>query len=330
MDITGRVGSRYEDYLFSRTQTDPSPTTNPVGASGYFSAPTDGLDPKLFNGYQLKNDIRQSILNLLYQFWDPRYILPREWSTVWMAGSGASYQWSAEREAGTPGDLDILIGVDHPRFYELNPGYRGIPEADVDHKFNQEFFDTLQPKTSNWHGYEVTFYVNPKATDIRAINPYAAYNLSNDSWTVEPNKVPPHNEGKDWWGFIDAEASQANTILANYTAVRSQAIKSPFGSPSHVNNLEKLRGIVGQGKDLFDSIHNDRKIAFAPGGEGYNDFYNFRWQAHKKNGIGVALRKLRNIAVDAEGDLEKSQYGYDIKDAHDVLTDAGLYVMRER
>jgi hypothetical protein len=91
-----------------------------------------------------------------------------------------------------------LVGVDYIKFRKANPEYVGLSDSEISNQINEEFREGLQPGTENWNGYELTFYVNAGATDIRSIKPYAAYDLKYDDWTVtpDPNAAPPQNP--DW------------------------------------------------------------------------------------------------------------------------------------
>ena len=163
--------------------TPAQPVQIQRSATSYFSAPEEDLDPRLFTGHHLNGWVRNGILQLLFGFLNDAYRHSDLWCHVWLAGSGVSYQWSAARE---PGDLDVLIGVNYVQFRKAHPEYVGLSDVEISKMLNEDFRNNLQPETENWNGFEVTFYVNPGATDIRTINPYAAYDLTHDEWTVNP------------------------------------------------------------------------------------------------------------------------------------------------
>src|SRR5881227_3059425 len=94
------------DYYLARAAA-AGPVDLTEGQSGYFSAPSNVLDPRLFDGDEIRHEVRVWIINTLYDYWRQHYRLPIAWSTVWLAGSGISYQWQAARGNG---DLDVLIG----------------------------------------------------------------------------------------------------------------------------------------------------------------------------------------------------------------------------
>jgi hypothetical protein len=314
-------------YFLSRVMQPVSPT---AGESGYFSSPEDSLDPRLFDGDRVKPDVRSWILNRLYTFWGDRYHRPKTWSTVWIAGSGISYQWAAGRGNG---DLDILIGVDYDDFFEANPKYAGLDATDLSAVFNEEFHTHLWPDTAEtvFHGgiFEVTFYVNPNSTDIRDINPYAAYNLSNDTWTVHPPHGEDFNHPKEYYQYAESEAKQARQIVDQYNTVSNSAKASAPGSPGWHNAMRQAELLVGQASAMYDGIHLGRKQAFGPGGSGYGDYYNFRWQYHKKHGTAQALHAVAAAHKTAQDEYNAAMYGGPI-DAADVVLRRAVMANRGR
>lgn len=153
----------YEDVLARRAAA-----AGPVqlaGGSGYFAPRASSLDPALFErGDHLRPEVRRLILSKLYGFWENSYVDPMSWSTAWIAGSGITTAWSADREeGGAPGDLDVLIGVDYSTFFAKNPRYAGNPTSAVRSHMNNEMHASLWPSTAatriNGTVYELTFYV---------------------------------------------------------------------------------------------------------------------------------------------------------------------------
>ena len=164
------------------------------GSTSYFSEPSSELDPNLFQGTELKHWVRMGILSILFDYLGTKFTAPGLWTHVWLAGSGVSYQWEAQRE---PGDLDCLIGIDYVKFRQSNPEFTGYSDIEIAKTMNEDFSSDLMPNTRNWEGYELTYYVNPQS-DIRDINPYAAYDLTSDSWTVYPDHNPQPPYSRAW------------------------------------------------------------------------------------------------------------------------------------
>lgn len=266
------------------------------GATSYFSAPADSLDPKLFgDGNILTSSIREEILDILFDYLGTRYVAPHKWTRVWLAGSGVSYQWKADRE---PGDLDCLVGIDYIIFRQNNPSYTGVSDLEISKMFNEDFANDLMPKTSNWHGYELTFYVNPQ-TDIKNINPYAAYDLVNDEWTVAPTKnaAPPYS--RMWEQKVQEDAKLVSKIVKRHQTAQTLLQNAPHEA-ARVNAEVMLKESKAQASALFNEIHSGRKIAFSKVGGGYSDFHNYRWQAGKRSGIIQALKNIKDYNKDVE------------------------------
>lgn len=304
------------------------------GASSFFSRPTRDFDPAVLDNATgtVRPDVRHWILTELYGFWEGRYRAARAWSTAWIAGSGLTHQWSASRAVGEPGDLDVLIGVDFPRFYAANPRFRQIPEADMADRFNDEFRAGIDQRTAaaNLNGtvYEVTFYVNPNSADIRTIHPYAAYDLTHDAWTVHPPELPEdwdpeHTLPGEWFGQFERERGDAAVILGEARRHAGE-LRHTRNEAETRNSATLLHDAVRRGVALFDSIHGDRHQAFGRGGSGYADYYNVRWQAHKRDGVVQALHHLKDLWTAAHADAAQRCYDGVILDARHALTLASL------
>lgn len=297
-----------------------------TGHSGYFTAPEARLDPRLFTGQHFKPSVRQALLNKLYGFWKGRYNDSLTWSTVWVAGSGVSHQWHGDR--GGVGDLDVLVGVDMARFIEANPEFQGIPEPMIAKRFNNEFNRLLQPGTKNWMGFEVTFYVNPGASDIRNIQPYAAYDLTHDTWTTPPIDLPedwgPQYFPAEWHAAVGREVALGRSLVDRYNAAaQSHAMAAP-GTPQGRNAEVALDAAAGAAAALYEDIHNGRKNAFAPSGSGYADYYNFRWQSHKRAGTEQALRAIHDGRSQAIEAANTEKYGMADLSAQRAILNASL------
>lgn len=289
-------------------------------STSYFSQPENELDPKLFDGTHLKGWVRNGILQLLFEFLNTQYRHADLWTRVWIAGSGVSYQWSAARE---PGDLDVLIGVNYIQFRKAHPEYTGLTDVEVSRMLNEDFRENLQPETENWNGYEVTFYVNPGATDIRSINPYAAYDLTNDEWTVHPAQQTAPREPL-WEEMARRDLSMASDIVMRY----SQAVTDIQGAQNDAarrNAEAKMHAALIQASALYKDIHEARRFAFKPDGKGYSDYYNYRWQAGKKYGTVPALRKMSEYWTAYKAQQAEETYGIELPDTQTLIRRAATY-----
>jgi hypothetical protein len=288
--------------------------------TSYFSTPSEELDPKLFHGITLNGSIRNGILQLLFGFLNEQYRHPDLWTRVWIAGSAVSYQWEAHRE---PGDLDVLIGVDYPQFRKAHPEYVGLGDTEISKMLNEDFRESLQPDTTNWNGFEVTFYVNPGATDIRTINPYAAYDLTHNEWTVFPEKrgAPVSRVGEN---LAKIDRDKAQEIVARYSQAMSD-LQNSQNDPARRNAEFRLQTALMQGSMLFEDIHHSRRYAFNPSGYGYADFYNYRWQAGKRYGTVPALRKMSEYWSTYKAQQSQQTYGIELPDTQTLIRRAATY-----
>jgi hypothetical protein len=322
------------EFILSRVLEGLGPVGVNEGGSGYFSTPDDHLDPRLFSeGDMFRPSVRAWILKTLYDYWDLHFKQPKAWSQVWVAGSGISYQWAADRSNG---DLDVLIGVDWPKFWQANPEYQGFSAIEMGDFLNRGLKDDVWTQTDHvdFHvpdhpgAFEVTFYVNPTATDIRDIKPYAAYNLTTNTWTVRPPDLPGNPETlypQEYWDYVHDERRLADSLVGRYNQLSSQLGVQVPGGPGWLNAIHQMGLVTDQARTLFDDIHLGRRNAFGPDGQGYGDFYNFRWQAHKRFGTVQALNRLVQARRDAKTAYEVQTYGAPIDSAEQVLTKAALW-----
>jgi hypothetical protein len=319
----------YEFYLNRATQgTQPDIHS---GASGYFSTPQRTLDPHIFDGKQIKPDVRDHILGILNTYLDAHYKGSRTWSAAWLAGSGISYQWAGDRGNG---DLDVLFGVDFPEFYQDNPTFQGISESEFSDLLNSDLRRNLWPHTANtdFHGqtYEVTYYLNPGTTarSIEAIHPYAAYNLTADRWDITPPELPDDPRSlypAEWKTAVDAEQQHAELLVNRYNTLRGQAAQQVENSPAWKNAMDSQKAVIEQARALFDDIHMSRRMAFSSSGEGYGDYYNYRWQAHKEAGTVQALSTLATAETEARNAQQTDLYGAPLDDAATARAKAALW-----
>lgn len=288
-------------------------------STSYFSEPETHLDPELFNGRQLKAWVRNGIMQILFDFLNHEFRHPEYWAHPWIAGSGVSYQWSAARH---PGDLDCLIGVEYVQFRKANPEYAYMGDEDVSMMMNELFKESLQPKTEDWHGYELTFYVNPGSTDIRNIQPYAAYDLKYDEWTVppDPSQTPPIRP--EWDAATDRDAELVEKIKTRYESAM-QDLKVAREAASRRNAEVRKETAEQQALAMWDDIHHNRRLAFSSEGAGYYDFHNYRWQAAKRSGVHEVLRDIKNRVKDEEDNV--SVYGTELPDADTLIRRAAAY-----
>jgi hypothetical protein len=290
--------------------------------TSYFSTPAPSLDPKLFENRSLRSWVRSGVLSVLRGFLNRNYRHSELWAHPWLAGSAVSYQWQAARE---PGDLDCLIGVDFTGFRKANPEYRGLTDREIADQLNEEFREQLHDETENWNGFELTFYVNPAATDIRSIKPYAAYDLKYNEWTVTPDPQQAAPSNPEWDSVAESDKNTASTAATRFTAaVQDMGLAT---SEAVRRNAEvRMTAAMQQANALYNDIHSNRSLAFSPEGAGYADFHNYRWQAGKRAGT---IEQLRTMRQQMKASLQnKNPYGVDLPDHSTLVRRAALYGKR--
>lgn len=292
---------------FSEISLEPSETS-------YFSTPESNLDVRLFIGNHLRPAVRNGIRRILIEYLAKRFTSPERWTKMWLAGSGISYQWSATRD---PGDLDCLVGIEYMSFRKFNPEYTGLSNVEIAHMFNEDFNADILPKTKNWNGFELTYYVNPQS-DIRMLNPYAAYSLDTDSWVVEPERTPHIPFTRAWEQKTEHDYETAVEMLNRYTQALHDLQSAP--NDAYRRNAErKLNLVVDQAVAFYDDIHTGRKSAFSSTGAGYADFNNYRWQAGKKSGAVHALKAIKQYKDERKKDFDISTYGVELPNTETLI-----------
>lgn len=282
------------------------------GASGYFSRPQLILDPQLFEGTVLHAHVRQKLLDLFYDHASHMFNHPDKWSMLWLVGSGISYQWSGDRGNG---DLDVLLGIDYTHFVKDNPEYsyydRPTIAGIITGLLRRHLWEITSHTVFELNGtpYEVTYYLNPGTENfdesIKNINPYAAYNLTENHWTVHPMK--PEEYGKpvphDYIEQTESNKQLAIQLTNRYTYLTNQLASLNVHSPQWHNLNASKRLLIQHIKTMYDSIHLGRKSAFSEHGEGYSDFYNYQWQHAKQSGIIRTFNEIlnREESSDASG-----------------------------
>ena len=273
------------------------------GASGYFSRPQLILDPELFDGTHLKPHVREKILSMFFDHMVTMSNNPHEWTMLWLAGSGISYQWAGDRGNG---DLDVLLGLDYTKFVSANPRFEYMGREEIAESMDAMLKKHLWPHTSHTvfqpggRVFEVTYYLNPFTEDydnsITNIHPYAAYNLSEDHWTVEPMKPEEYNQPfpEEFEKAAGANLTTANQLVNRYHHLTLQLDSTYPQSPLWHNLTASKTLLLQQIKTMFDTIHLGRKQAFSASGQGYGDYYNYIWQAAKRDGIVSAFNEILN------------------------------------
>lgn len=306
----------------------------PVGlmpsATSYFSEPEDHLDPTLFDGTRLRPEVRhwvlRTVLSILHEPGRdamPGLLHAETWIRVWIAGSGVSYQWSADRD---PADLDILLGINYVEFRRANPAYVSFTDSEIASMLNEVFYQEMQGPRGDFpfsdaFAYEVTAYVNRGVSAARdailSINPYAAYDVTQDEWALVPQRISA-NINPAWEMAVERDRQYGEDLVREYgDALRAVRMAQ---NPAHRTNAQNRLGqVMDAGAALFDELHSARRAAFGPAGAGYADFNNYRWQAGKRTGVVQASKKIREYLRAASERSDFETYGTELPDTETLI-----------
>lgn len=277
-----------------------------------FSPGKEGLDPDLFSNGRMHPHIRKQLMDHFAKH--VGYNDPHSWAHVWLAGSGASYQW----QEGPHADLDMMVGVDYPEFRNANENLRGLTDNEISWVLNSHMRKNLNQ--DSWNGrFDMTWYNNPQ--DIRKLNPYAAYSLTEDTWHVQPRALPIPNYNPSEFG----DDAKAQEILNRYTRARTALQRRDLRPEVRKGHAQALARSLAQGHALFEDIHGTRRRAFLPGGAGYGDPANVRWQTGKASGVVKAMRALSEQYQKNLTEQQMAQYGMTFPDVNELVIRAMLY-----
>lgn len=248
----------------------------------YWGANSEENDQRLFDGDHLKPALREDLLKRYAEFCHERgYNGWVHWTRIYFAGSEAA-KW-----APFNGDFDILVGIDYPKFRQWNPQYFNDSDEVISKAVTAAMREDLNNETYQPPGIEATldntWYVNPNSYDIRAIHPYAAYEVISDKWAVKPLEVPD-----DW---------SAKSIPESFWEV-SEAEANLIFAISAMPSVERQR-VASQ---VWDMIHEGRKSAFSEGGKSIFDFNNIveKYLDQRPDHPLALLISMKNETPDAD------------------------------
>lgn len=298
-------------------------------STSYFSEPEQGLDPEMFRGMRMRDDIRNWILDTVHGFLARRYMYPESWTRLWIAGSAVSYQWSAAR---SPADLDVMLGIDYVGFRQANPDFTASSDTEIARMLNVDMFEGLYPEISQVdigsREFEMTVYVNPGVTaeqdSILFIQPYAAYDLSQDEWAVVPEANPVVRVHPSWDVTIETDRMRGQKVVSEYGKA-VEAIRGARNNAHRANAERMLTHVLDAASGLYDEIHSGRRAAFGPAGRGYADFANYRWQANKATGVVASMRRLKDYQTAQRDRSDFETYGVELPDTDTLIRRASTY-----
>lgn len=238
----------------------------PLPTGAQFSQQHETLDPDIFTSTEeMRPEVRDWCLAKVNDFWQPLYGAWWLWSKIYLAGSSASYWYSGDN------DFDLLVGVSS---YKLSAAHPEMAALAKDQKalcahFNEQFRDGFNSEAEMVPGhiepYSVTLYANPYSFDIRAIKPYAAYSISDDTWAVHPTKLPKSFSAKSmprsFWESVAKMAGHIKDVLA----------EGPEGADRQ--------------SELLEELHHGRQLAYSGVGSGVFDQRQILWLALERLGV---------------------------------------------
>lgn len=242
-------------------------------------APTkDGVDPRLFDAdRKMLPWIRQEVLGEVADFYERHgYGSDAGWARVYLAGSQAS-EWYGNN------DFDILVGINYPLFRASHPDLARLSDAEIGHRMNVGFANDFNdeqwhPRFDPEHEWHRTGYVNKDSWDIREIKPYAAYNVTDDVWAVDPIDEPTgHQFGPTEWYYFESMAEEVRQALALPEPQRS-----------------------ARAAQVWHFIHTDRSRAFGPHGSGLFDRGNALEKYLDQAESGIPGKSLMAALADAK------------------------------
>lgn len=132
----------------------------------------DELNPKIWDGQELKADVREQLLTISQDFYNTTD-LKAKIKDVILTGSLANYNWSEKYS-----DYDLHILIDFKEVNEDEELVKKFVDA-VKNIWNKEYDITIE-------GYEVEVYIQ----DVKQLHRSSGiYSILNNRWNVEPVKA---------------------------------------------------------------------------------------------------------------------------------------------
>jgi 8-oxo-dGTP diphosphatase len=269
---------------------------------GIFGA-TTGLDPQLFEGGSLRPMVRAEIMERLDRCIRVDVQLAgsdwQQWLRVWLAGGSAS-EWAGSRPNDAARDLDVLVGIDLAKAQGFS-SFEGMDAQQAATALNAAFraaFNDPYWQPASGGTWALTAYCNPHVgSDITAICPYAAWDLTRSEWAVRPPHLPEHTIAD----FDPATVAHARAVLAEARAI----LRMP----------EPLR--TREARALWQHVHEHRCEAFSAEGTGWDDVANVdeKWLQYAPGGV---LNKIKDLAYADPGNVVPGNISRDHEDMHSL------------
>ena len=159
-------------------------------------------------------------------------------------------------------------------------------------------------------------------SDIRTIKPYAAYSLTDNEWTVTPRAERPAIPA-EWETQAADTARLAQLVVRRYSDAHTHLMNAPHDTARR-SAEQAMKGSLAQAAAIFDQVHEGRKTAFGPMGQGYGDRHNFLWQAGKRDGWLPALKEMKQYHDDLRNKEALETYGVEMPDTNTLIRRAAV------
>lgn len=251
-----------------------------AGFGGYLQEPNQTLYPYVFAGLRVMPHVRDALREYILKPLSSRFENPDAWLHFYLYGSGASYNWDET------GDLDVQVFVDEDLFWKTNPD--ADLRGDTLLSTVRKSFADLNFRTLEQMGLEgkmtVQYYAKPgSGSDEQVLSerPYAAYDLDEDRWVVEPTPMTP-----EFFASVFERAMPKAQMLAEHIATLQTAYDVDLMSaeywgamaerdPQYADDRDRYRAEAELGwqrlRDAFNSIRQGRQDAYSPNGLGNKD-----------------------------------------------------------
>ena len=221
----------------------------------------DNLTPEIWEGDQLKYEVRQVLLEVAKDFFEGLDLGQIDILDIVLTGSLANYNWSEYSDA----DVHILID---------------FTQVDENIKLVKDFFNAKKSVWNNQHqvmvmGYEVEIYVQ----DVN--EPHAStgmYSVLHDKWLAVPNRFKPEIN----WADISLKAESLDDQI--------DRVERSFGD----GNYEQAHMAAVR---LQDRIKKFRKSGLETGGE--YSVENLAFKVLRRSGSIGDLIDIKHKSYDA-------------------------------
>lgn len=296
---------RLREYLGKTTHApyDLAPVVAKVRSSGhiakgFFDPPQVGLDPLVWDGDELRPDVRDAILRfwtgVLGDGWEA-------WAKVFITGSATSFQWgtgwahpwlgSNQRQVFP--DVDTHLVIDYDAARAARPMWAGMSPLELRHLI-EAWGKKAKEGAEVAPGMRLDAYVRMETTEAEFEHDVertgqGVYDVAGDAWLIEPTHPVVGefiggqrilggvggrlaHENPDWLADADAAAGELQQLLNAY-----------IGAPGPAT-LDALQSYM-------DGLYEARTAGFLEG-HGQEDKGNWMWQFLENYGPLLDAKEL--------------------------------------